>query len=118
MRLRNRSTGAIIATRVVWGQGAWRRLVGLLFREEVTPDEGIWFPTCAAIHLVGMRVPLDVIFLDEHARVLRTQLRVPRHHVVRCCGASSTIELGAGALSRAEVRIGDRLVLEDAAPQP
>lgn len=116
MRLVNHTTGSTIAERVTVANTTWRRMLGLLFRDNVKPDEGVWFPNCSTIHLFGMRVPLDVIFLDQDARVVRTHPHVERHRIVGCRGARSTIELGTGALSQHDVLIGDRLVLEDDAP--
>ena len=116
MRLRNLTTGSTIAARVTRADSTWRRMLGFLFRDNVEPDEGMWFPNCSTIHLVGMRVPLDVIFLDEKARVVLTHPHVERHRIVGCRGARTTIELGVGALSRSDVLIGDRLALEDEAP--
>lgn len=114
MRLRNLTTGKIVAANVVRGDTSWVRLRGFLFRDAVSPDEGIWFPNCSVIHMVGMRVPLDVIFLDEHGCVVNLRPQVARGRlVVGCRKAHSVVELGAGALERSDVLIGDCLSLED-----
>jgi uncharacterized membrane protein (UPF0127 family) len=60
-----------------------------------------------------MRAHIDVIFLDEKSRVMRTDREVPLNRpVIACPGARNVVELGAGALDGRDVLIGDRLELD------
>lgn len=113
MLLRNATTGEIIAENVHFADSWWQRLIGLIPKAIVKPDDGLWFRDCWAIHTIGMRAHLDVIFLDEKERVVRTIQDVPPHRpAVICVGAHHVVELGAGALDGRDVLAGDRLVLE------
>ncbi len=113
--LRNRSTGAIIATRVDRASTFLQRAVGLLARPKVRPDEGIWLDRCSSIHTMGMRARIDVIFLDANDSVLRLCPTVLQWRVALMCrGARSVIELGSGALRSVDVIPGDRLELVSA----
>ena len=110
--LRNTNTGEIIATRVQPAATWLERAVGLLMRRDVRPDEGLWIERCSAIHTLGMRVPIDVIFLDNARRVLRLHPWVPRWRwALVCWKAKSVIELGGGALQEMDLLPGDRLEL-------
>src|SRR5438552_2354315 len=110
--LRNTTTGEIIAEKVRFADGWWERLAGLIPRKIVEPDEGLWFRDCWAIHTFLMRAKIDVIFLDAEKRVLRTMASVRANRpAVTCLGASSVVELGAGALDARDVLAGDRLEL-------
>ncbi len=112
-RLKNAATGVIVACNVNYAQGWLQRLAGFLSRRTIDPDEGLWFSNCWAIHTLGMRARIDVVFLDREDRVLRAQRGVPRGHpMVACLGARSVVELGAGALKEGVVNRGDRLVLD------
>lgn len=112
-RLRNLTTGKIVASEVGLAKGVISRLIGLLNRSHVEPSEGLWFSSCSAIHTVGMREPIDVVFLDRSGRVVRTLCAVPPNRLaVSCSNAETTIELGAGALATSDILVGDRFVLE------
>lgn len=113
MRLRNTTTGEIIAGAVERAEGIVERMVGLLNRPHVDPDEGVWFSNCGTIHTIGMREPIDVIFLDRDNRVMQTLRQVARNRLaVTCVGAFTTVELGSGALDGRDILVGDRLTLE------
>lgn len=113
MRLRNATTGEVIAGSVERAEGVVERMVGLLNRPHIAPDEGVWFPNCGTIHTIGMREPIDVLFLDRQSRVMQMLREVPRNRLaVTCVGAYVTVELGSGALDARDILVGDRLVLE------
>jgi len=112
-RLRNATTGQVIAENVQYADTWWKRFAGFIPKREVLPDDGLWFRDCWAIHTIGMRARIDVIFLDDQLRVLKTQRSVPAHRpILSCFGARNVVELGAGALEGRDVLVGDRLALE------
>jgi hypothetical protein len=88
------------------------RLVGLLGRPVLGPDEGLWIEPCDSIHTFFMPFPIDVAFVDRQGRVLRRldalrPWRATRLHArARAC-----VELAAGTLARAGVTEGSRLAL-------
>jgi uncharacterized membrane protein (UPF0127 family) len=123
MLLRNANTGQIIATRIGRAATFVERAVGLLGRPSLRPDEGIWLDKCSAIHTVGMRSAIDVIFLDGEQKVVRVCPGVGTFRwAVVCPQARSVVELGPGALKLTDILIGDRLELlnsaSDAVHQP
>lgn len=61
---------------------------------------------------MGMRAPIDIIFVDAANCVVRLcpDVRSWRWAIV-CWKARSVIELGSGALKEVDVMTGDRLVL-------
>ncbi len=110
--LRNVTTDRIVATRVDRLSTFFQRAVGLLTRSALRPDEGAWIAPCNAIHTLGMRVPIDVIFLDRRGRVVRMDPAVPPNRVALTCRqATAVIELGDGALRESDVLLGDYLEL-------
>lgn len=110
--LKNVTTGQVIAERVHYAQTWWERFAGFIPKSIVEPDEGLWFRDCWAIHTLCMRAHIDVIFLDDESRVVRTEREVRLNRpVVACAGAKSVVELGAGALEGRDVLVGDRLEL-------
>lgn len=112
-QLKNTTTGEVLASNVRYADTWWQRLTGFIPRENIEPDEGLWFRDCWAIHTIGMRAKIDVIFLDNGGRVVRTQRRVPlQRPMLSCPGAKAVVELGAGALDGRDLLAGDQLVLE------
>ena len=87
------------------------RAVGLLGRRGLAEGAGMWLHPCRGIHTLGMRFPIDVIFLDRRFVVVRVcpGLR-PWRMVPFVWRARSVVELPAGAAEGVEV--GDQLRLE------
>ncbi len=112
-QLKNSTTGEVIASNVRYAETWWQRLAGFIPRSHVDPDEGLWFRDCWAIHTIGMRAHIDVIFLDGEGRIVRTHRSVPlQHPLLSCLSARNVVELGAGALDGRDLLAGDRLTLE------
>ena len=89
-----------------------QRAICLLGRSAVRPDEGVWIAPCNAIHTLGMRTPIDVIFLDAHGCIVRLEAGVrPNRLAIVCRGAQAVVELGPGALDTGVAVLGDYLVI-------
>ena len=69
------------------------RLLGLALLDRAEAGEGLLIPRCHAVHTFGMRFPLDLIFLDRAARVIRLRRGIPRRRFAVCAGADAVIEL-------------------------
>lgn len=109
----NATTATLLATRVERADTWLGRFIGLLGRSSLRPEEGVWLESCSAIHTLGMRVPLDVIFVDAENRVLSMKYSVPAWKwAVFDWRARSVIELGAGALRGIDLLPGDELKLQ------
>ena len=110
--LLNANTGNVIATRVEIASTFIQRAFGLLAREFIRRDEGMWFQRCSAIHTLGMRVPIDIIFVDASGCVVRLCPDVKQWRpAIVCLQAAGVIQLGSGALREIDIMPGDRLVL-------
>lgn len=104
----NERTGAAIADSVRLADGFFTRLLGLFGTGE--PHGGVWLTPCGGIHTIGMRFPVDVIFLDRKGMVRKIHVAVPPFRVRRAVrGTHSVLELPAGYTRRVQLRVGDRL---------
>lgn len=94
--------------RVHLANGALGRSRGLLGRTQMCADEALWLSPCKSVHTFGMRFCIDVAFLaaDGSALHLVHEMRPWRVSklVLKAVGA---LEMSAGALGAAGVRIGD-----------
>lgn len=87
----------------------WTRLRGLLFRAPLDRGgaEGLLITPCASVHTIGMRYPLDLVFLDRGQRVVGWKADVAPWRMAACRHAASTLELHAGALETLQPRLGE-----------
>lgn len=87
----------------------WQRSRGLLGRREV-PTALLLHP-CSSVHSLGMRIDLEVAYLDAHLTVLEV-VDLPRWRVHRPRRrAAAVLEAAPGALTSCGVRPGVRLTL-------
>ena len=103
-----------LAERVLVADTFWKRFRGLMMRPQLPPDEGLLIEPCSQIHMMFMRFPIDAAFLDEEDRVVFCY-----HSLAPWWGLSGwhrnavkVLELPAGALSKANIQPGDRLLFE------
>lgn len=88
----------------------WSRLRGLLGRPEPARGEGLLIDPSRAVHMYGMKYPLDVLFLDPEGRVeARYEALQPWTRSGRHPGARYALELPVGTIEHTDTRIGDRL---------
>jgi uncharacterized protein len=71
------------------------RLLGLALLSRERAGAGLLIPGCHSVHTVGMRFPLDLIFLDQEGRVVELRRDVPAGRIVRCPEAGAVLELPA-----------------------
>lgn len=108
-RLIHQPTGQAVAT-VTRAESWWAKGWGVLGRRALGPGEGLWLPHVASVHTVGVRFPLDLLFLGARFETVRLAPETPPGRwLVRAAGACHTVELGAGTLrARAlEVQAGE-----------
>ena len=121
--VRNQSKGTVVASQVRVADSSLARMVGLLNRSHLEPGEGLWIYPSNAIHTVGMRFAIDVVFLDRGRSPggepcsRRSMYRVRRiYHwlapwrITRFVwGAAGVLELAAGAIEASRTEVGDEL---------
>jgi uncharacterized protein len=111
--VRSADSGRVVAWRVQRRDGWLERTVGFLPRSSIAPEEGLWFERCGAVHTVGMRVPLDIVFLDGALRVVHTESHVrPQRLYVGHPQAKIVAEFGPGFLEANPLAPGEQLALE------
>ncbi len=98
-----------IATRVCVAATSSARRKGLLGISEMNPEEGLWICPCEAIHTFGMKMSIDVIFLDREYRVKKVRSGIGPNRISFCFSASSVLELAPGTISASGTRVNDCL---------
>lgn len=80
--------------------GPFERMRGLLGRDSLPEGEVYVFPRCRAVHTLGMRFTIDIVFLDRAGHILsvRERVRPGRWLVWGGSRAVTTVESAAGWL--------------------
>lgn len=76
------------------------RLRGLLGRLPLAPGQAMLLSPCSTIHTLGMRYPIDVVFLARDGRVLRVAREVAPWRMRGHWRARCVLELAAGEAAR------------------
>ena len=99
-----------LATKVRKADNFFTRLVGLLKRTQLGPEEALWLMPSKGIHTIGMKFPIDVVFLNKEFYVLGL---ISGMHPYRVSGVHmrgySVIELPNGTIRKSRTEIGDQL---------
>ncbi len=98
-----------LATKVRKADNFLTRLVGLLKRTNLGPEEALWLMPSKGIHTIGMKFPIDVVFLNRgnHVVGLMSGLAPYRISAVHFRGYS-VLELPSGTIRKSHSEIGDQ----------
>ena len=100
-----------LGNRIGLADGWLTRLRGMLARPMPQRGEGLLLTPCRSIHMVGMRYPLDVAFLDRTGAVVAIYASVAPGLTTRGHRkAAHALELPAGSLEESGTMVGDVLV--------
>jgi uncharacterized membrane protein (UPF0127 family) len=108
----------LIHVPVVRARSPWARLRGLLGVWRLPPGQGLLFERCRAVHTVGMRRAIDVVFVGGDGVVLDLRRGLGRCRFAFCSRAAMVIELAAGDAWRIGLRRGCRVAFIDAGWRP
>ena len=114
VKIRNVTKNTMLCERASLADNFWKRAVGLMFRRTCWEDfDGLLLSPCGSIHTFGMRMEIDVCFLDREQRVLKVHVRLrPWRSAHGGRDSCATLELPAGTLERTGTSAGDHLVLD------
>ncbi|MBQ4337811.1 MAG: DUF192 domain-containing protein [Clostridia bacterium] len=86
------------------------RFRGLMFRNAIAENYALYITPCNQIHMLNMRFPIDVVYLDESGTVVKTDTDV---HPGKICKtvkeAKSVIELRSFSASKLGIKNGDTI---------
>jgi uncharacterized membrane protein (UPF0127 family) len=112
LRVKNETRGTLVAERADIADTSATRRTGLLKHTGLKPGEGLWIVPCESVHTVGMKFPIDVLFLSKKRKVLKVRADMGRWKMAMCLRAHSVLELPAGMSAETGTVKGDQLLLE------
>lgn len=111
MRLVNARTERPVASTIELANTRATRRRGLLGRDGLPPGAALVLTPCNAIHTIGMRFAIDVVFVDSRGRVRKVVHNLRSWRMAVSPLSRATIEFPAGGLDAEAVKVGDRLYL-------
>lgn len=107
----NAQTGGVIAAKVEAALSSADRRRGLLGRDSLAAGSAFIISRCNAIHTVGMRFVIDVLFIDRRGRVRKIVHALPPWRIAISPLARIAIEFAAGELQAQQLTVGDCVYL-------
>lgn len=112
LRVHNQSRDTMLADRALIADNSRTRKTGLLKHDRLESGEGLWITPCEGVHTVGMKFPIDVLFLDKKRKVVKIRAAMPRWRMAMCLWSHSVLELPDGTAQATKTAAGDQLAFE------
>lgn len=109
---RNARNGRILATTLEGAFDSTSRRRGLLGRDGLAPGHALVIAPTSLVHTFRMRFPIDIVFAARDGRVVKIREAVPARRIAGALGAFAVVEMAAGQARVADLRVGDRLVIQ------
>lgn len=111
-RLVNRTRGIVLAETVETAFDSRTRRTGLLGRDSLATDAVLAIAPSNAVHTIGMRFPIDVLFITRAGRVTKRVLRMRPLRIAASLSAFAVLEFAAGHPAVAATAVGDEVIVE------
>ena len=98
-----------LATKVRKADNFLTRLVGLLKRTNLGPEEALWLMPSRGIHTIGMKFPIDIVFLNKSHQVVGLMAGLAPYRISPVhFNGYSVLELPNGTIKKSRTEIGDQ----------
>ena len=113
----NSTKNTQLAARVQIADSSLSRLIGLLGKRSLDRDSGLLIFPSNSIHTLGMRFPVDVVFLGRDGRVQDLCESLPPFRLTwPRWKAQSVLELPVHSIRNSRTEVGDQLLLSKHSP--
>jgi uncharacterized protein len=114
VKIINKTKNVSLAEKAALADTILSRLVGLLGRSSILPQEALVITQCRSIHMFFMRFAIDVIFIDKEKRAVGLVKRIkPFCLSPYFFKARAAIELPEGVIENTKTSLGDEIVFEN-----
>jgi hypothetical protein len=113
MAVKNKSRGTLLADTLLTLGPSFPKTLRHINRHGLPSDCGLWISPCHAIYTVGMRFPLDIVFLDSKGMVVKLLRSFPPNCYAESGPTSmSALELPCNRIAESCTELGDTLELD------
>ena len=108
--LKNKANNNIIAQNVVEANSFFKRLRGLMFTKELSPQSALYIYPCKGIHTYFMNYTIDVLYLDINNVILAIDEDMKPGKVGKYKkNAVAVVELQGGRTRETQTKVGQTL---------
>lgn len=108
----NETRGISLAEKACVAKSFFSRLKGLLGKKGLQPQEGLVIIPCSSVHCLGMKFPIDVIYVSSDHKILELVENLQPNRLGPVVKESKyVIELPAGTITATATSKGDTLLL-------
>lgn len=112
LKIISQSNGVIVGDRIKYAGTFLLRLKGLLFCKSLAPGEGLLLYPCSSVHSFGMKISIDIVFLEQNLHVLKTVSHMRPGFTAQQKGARYVLEMAVGTIEAKGIRVGDIFSIE------
>jgi uncharacterized membrane protein (UPF0127 family) len=109
MSLINNTQKTEVVCHLKRGETFWSRALGLLMRAPLQPGEGLWLAPCRWVHTLGMRSPIEVIYVNAQGIIVGMQTLPPNRFGQYTPQAWGVLEVPVGTWVQSRCCMGDEL---------
>lgn len=91
----------------------FERMRGLLGSSPLNESEGLLIEPCSSVHTLGMRYPIDLVFLDNRLTIVKTVRALKPWRMAASSTSSMVLELAPDSLDKLQLAIGQQLEWHD-----
>ena len=106
--------GTPIANEISYAKNIFSQMLGLMLHKSIPWDFALIFvlkrPGTVGVHMLFMRFPIDVIFLDSDKKIIGTATLKPWTGHKRMKGIKYIIEINQGTIERFNLVPGEQLI--------
>jgi uncharacterized protein len=114
VKIVNVTRDTVLGEQIEVAETSCTRMVGLLGRSGLEPGAGLLIVPSQAVHTIGMRFAIDVIFINRDRRVLHLQPAMPPYRLTGVhWRARYVLELPSGMIAETSTQVGDQLSLHE-----
>lgn len=91
----------------------YQKAKGLLGVKHLKENSGMLFKNCNSIHMLGMKIPLDIIFLNSDGTIIKCVRNLKPWQATVCLKAKMTLELPEGSIRKLDLKPTTKLEITD-----
>lgn len=104
----------IIGDNIEIADNFFTRLRGLMFRKELTENQGLLIYPCNSIHMFCMNFPLDILFVNKQDEIIDYLENFEINKVSKIYPSSKyVVELPAGTIKNKNIKKNQKILLEN-----
>lgn len=109
---RRREDGLVVSSQLSTAYRLHQRMTGLLNHSHLSPGDALLISPCSAVHMRGMRFPIDVVFLNKTGKIIAIYPRIEPNGPKTYKGGRggvSALELTEGQIAALGLNIGQHI---------